>query len=242
MIHPLIDKLSQKFQQTQNFVSESVNSLTQSAQQAGSSWKETATDATHRAVDTVTTTIEQAKVSVEQTLESAEQAKNATSAAVSTAISSSLNIWVEEHPRLFRLVQILGWAVNHPIISLVIVLFALAIIFSLVKAIGRLIESASLSLLQVPLKLLHSLVKSLFLASTKIGNLAVTKLTSAERTHNIPALLPEIPQTTYKDKQQRLTEISLRLEEIQQEQNQLLKEAAVILASKESAIEVDSIQ
>ncbi|MEC4812413.1 MAG: hypothetical protein SAK29_03925 [Scytonema sp. PMC 1069.18] len=223
-------------------MNESIHSLTQSTQQAGDSWKESVSDVTDIAVDTVTTTFEQAKVSVEQTLGSAEQAKNATSTAVSTAISSSINSWVEEHPILFRLIQILSWAANHPIISLVILLFALAIIFSLVKAIGRLIESASLSLLQVPFKLLLTLVKSLFLASTRVGNLAVTKLTPAEVNYNIPALLPETPQISPKDKQQRLAEISLRLEEIQNEQNQLLKEAAAILASEEIDIKVDSIQ
>jgi predicted transcriptional regulator len=42
-----------------------------------------------------------------------------------------------------------------------------------------------------------------------------------------PATSPEI----YKDKQQRLAEISMRLEAIQKEQKQLLQEATELLAT-----------
>ena len=234
----LSEKVFQHFQQTKDLVNQNVNSLTQSAQQIGESWKQTATQATSQAVDRVTTNFGQAKASLEQTLQSAEQVKSTTSAAVQTAISSSVGDWFEQHPTLMRLVQILGWAVNHPIISLVILVFALAIVWSLIKAIGRIIESASLSLLQVPLKLLQGLVKISFLSFTKVSSLAVKQLNDTKTSDNIPTLLPVVSPQIYKDKQQRLVDISTRLEEIQKEQNQLLQEAAAIVASEKTDLEV----
>lgn len=234
----LSEKVFQHFQQTKDLVNHSVNSLTQSAQHIGESWKQTATQATSQAVDTVTTNFGQAKASLQETLESAQQVKSTTSAAVQTAISSSVVDWFEQHPTVMRLVQIFGWAVNHPIISLVILLFALAIAWSLIKAIGRIIESASLSLLQVPFKLLQAFVKISFLLFTKVSNLAVKQLNDTKTSDHIATLLPVASPQIHKDKQQRLVGISTRLEEIQKEQNQLLQEAAAILASEKIDVEV----
>lgn len=225
--------ISLGFQQTKDFVNQSVNSLTKSAQQIGQSWQETTYQATNRTVDTVTTTLEQAKASVEQTFQSADKVKNTTSVAIQTAISSAMSDWFEQHPTLLRIVHILGWAANHPIISLVILVFALAIIWSLIKAIGRIVESASLSVLQVPLKLLQALAKFSFVSFTKVGNLVFKQLTDTKTTGNsVSNLLPKFSPQIHKEKQQRLVEISTRLKEIQQEQNQLLQEAAELLASE----------
>jgi hypothetical protein len=224
--------ISLGFQQTKDFVNQSVNSLTKSAQQIGQSWQETTYQATNRTVDTVTTTLEQAKASVEQTLQSTYPVKNTTSVAIQTAISSAMSDWFEQHPTLLRIVHILGWAANHPIISLVILIFALAIIWSLIKAIGRIVESASLSVLQVPLKLLQALARLSFVSFTKVGNLVFKQLTDTKTTDSIPNILPTISPQIHKQKQQRLLEISTRIEEIQQEQNQLLQEAAELLASE----------
>ncbi|ARV60924.1 hypothetical protein BZZ01_21950 [Nostocales cyanobacterium HT-58-2] len=236
----LSEKVLQHFQQTKDFVNQSVNSLTQSAQQMGESWKQTATQATSQAVDTITTNFGQAKASVEQTLQSAEEVKNTTSTAVQTAISSSIGHWFEQHSTLMRLVQILNWAANHPIISLVILVFALALVWTLIRAIGRIIESASLSLLRVPFKLLQGFLKASFLLFTKVSSLAVKQLTDTKTktTDNIPTFLPVVSPQIHNHQQQRLVEISTRLEEIQQEQNQLLQEAAAILASEKINVEV----
>jgi len=234
----LPDGVFQRFQQAKDFVNEKVNSLTESAQQVGESLQNTATQTTDQARDRVTTTLGQAKASVEGTLQTAEQIKSTTTSAVQTAITSSVNDWFTEHPAIFRLVQILGWAANHPIISLVVLLFALAIFWSIIKAIGRLIESASLSILRVPLKFLQAVIKFSFLSFTKVGGLAVKQLTVAKTTDNILALPPATSQSIHQDKQQRLAVISSRLEEIQKEQNLLLQEAAELLASDKINIKV----
>ncbi len=222
----------QRWQNVKDFVGGSVNSLSNSAQQTGESLKTTATTTTDKAIDTVTT-------SLEQTWQTAEQFKNTTSGAVKDAMASSASDWLTQHPIFFRLVQILGWAANHPIISVVILLFALALIWSIIKAIVRLIETASWSILKVPLKLLQTLIKVSFLSLTKVGSFAVQRMTATETIDNLPALLPEDSQPT---KQQRLAEISSRLATIQKEQHELLQEAADLIAADTIDIEVSKIK
>lgn len=167
---------------------------------------------------------------LEQTLQGAEQIKNATSQTVQTAISSSLNHWFEQHPILFRFVQLLDVAAHHPIISIVILLFAFSILSSFVKAISRFIEVASLSLLQLPLRGLQFLAKMGLRLFSKIAGSDAKQVPSTQMIYgDIPSLLPDKAQPILKDKQQRLADISIRLEEIQKEQNKLLQELAEIL-------------
>ena len=147
-----------KLAKTVNITSDSaVDTATVTAQQA----KDSLTATTHRAVDAVTTvtsdsvktiteTAQQAKDSLEQTLQTTGQLKNTTSEAIQTAISSSVNDWLVRHPVVLRLVQALLWATNHPILSLIVFLIALALTWSLIKAVGRLFEIAGLSLLKAP--------------------------------------------------------------------------------------------
>ncbi|MBD0303349.1 MAG: hypothetical protein ICV85_14615 [Tolypothrix sp. T3-bin4] len=136
-----------------------------------------------------------------------------------------------QHPAIFRMVQIFTWGSNHPIISLIILLFTIAIASSIIKAIVRLIETASWSILQVPFKLLFALIKVSFFSFIKFTNIALKKVTSPQPVNNLPALPPATYPEIYKDKQQRLAEITMRLEAIQKEQKQLLQEATELLAT-----------
>ncbi|MEH2306281.1 hypothetical protein [Nostoc sp.] len=222
----------QRLQNVKDFVGENVNSLSNSAQQVGESLKATATTTTDKAINTVTT-------SLEQTWQTADKFKTTTSGAVKDVMASSVSDWLTQHPIFFRLVQILGWATNHPIISIVIFLFALALVWSIIKAIVRLIETASWSVLQVPLKLLQALIKVSFLSLTKVGSFAVQQFTATKTTDNLPALLPENFQP---NKKQRLVEISHRLEAIQKEQHELLQEATDLIASDTIDIEISKIE
>ncbi|WP_375511708.1 hypothetical protein [uncultured Nostoc sp.] len=222
----------QRLQNVKDFVGENVNSLSNSAQQVGESLKATATTTTDKAIDTVTT-------SLEQTWQTADKFKSTTSGAVKDAMASSVSDWLIQHPILFRLVQILGWAANHPIISIVILLFALALLWSIIKAIVRLIETASWSILQVPLKLLQALIEVSFVSLAKVGSFTVQQITGTKTTDNLPTLLPENLQ---QNKQQRLAEISSRLEAIQKEQHELLQEAADLIATDTIDIEISKIK
>ena len=222
----------QRLQNVKDFVGENVNSLSNSAQQVRESLKETATTTTDKAINTVTT-------SLGQTWQTANKFKSTTSGTVKDAMASSASDWLTQHPICFRLVQILGWATNHPIISIVILLFALALFWSIIKAIVRLIETASWSILQVPLKLLQALIKVSFLSLTKFSGFAVQRMTATETIKNLPTLLPENFQPS---KQQRLAEISSRLEAIQKEQHELLQEAADLIADDTIDIEISKIK
>lgn len=230
----LSEGVVQGFQQTQDFVHQRIHSLTTSAQQVSESLKQTATQATDRVIDRATTTIEQG-------WQTAEHVKHTTSAAVQTAIASSVNDWLTQHPIFLRLFQILAWATNHPIISFIILLFIIALIWSIIKAIIHLIETTSWSILQFPLKLFPALITATFLYLTKLVRFAVAKMTVEKKTDNVTTIIPEISPTIYESKQQRLAEISQRLKVIQQEQNQLLQEAADLIGSDAIDIKVEQI-
>lgn len=208
----------QSWQIVKDYLNQSVNSLTNSAQQLEQSLQQSTTTATDKAVDAVTTTIG-------QSWQTAEQIKNTASVAVQTAINSSANDWLAQHPTFLRLVQMLSWASNHPIISLIILLFAIALIWNLIKVIVRLIETASLSILQVPLKLIQGLIKFSIFSFSQASNFATQKLNN----HQTSVVLTTNTQIIYPDKQQRLAEISRRLQAIQQEQQELLKEASELM-------------
>lgn len=154
-----------------------------------------------------------------------------------------MNDFLNQNRSIFQLAQIIGWAANHPIISFVILLFILAILGSIIKAIARLIESASKSILQVPLNLVLAVIRFGLSSFTQISNLAIKKLADSHTSNNnIPILPPENYQDIHIEKQQRLQEISQRLAEIQKEQNELFQEAAELLATSKIESEQEIIE
>ncbi|BAY68398.1 hypothetical protein ACN23B_13905 [Anabaena sp. FACHB-709] len=220
----LSEGLLQHWQTAKGYVDQRVNSLTDSAQKLGQSLQETTNTTTDKTIDAVTKTLG-------QSWQTAEQIKSTTSVALKTAIDASVNDWLVQHPTFWRLVQILVWATNHPIISLIILLFTIALIWSIIKAIMRLIETASASILQVPLKFIQALIQFVILSLTKVGSFAIQKISNHHIIDDAKALSMTKTEVFHQDKQQRLIDISHRLEEIQQEQQQLLQEAQELIAS-----------
>ncbi|WGV27583.1 hypothetical protein [Halotia branconii] len=216
----LPDEVLQRWQNIKDFVGENVDSLTNSAQQVRESLRETTT------------------TTLEQSWQTAEQVKNTTSGVVQSAIVASFDDWLIQHPAFLQLLQILGWAANHPIISLVILLFGIALVWSIIKAIMRLIEQASWSILQVPLRLIQVLIKAIVLSLLKISSFTIQKIKGTQTTDN----LSTNSLTIYQSKQQRLAEISSRLEVIKQEQNELLQEAADLISSDSNEIKIPTIK
>lgn len=225
----------QRWQTAKNAVKQSVNSINNSVQQFSQSLKETANTTTDQALDTVTTTLEKAKVSIEQTWQTAEQIKSTTSGTLQTAVTDFVNDLLTQHPAFLRLFHILDWGVNHPIISLITLLLGIALTWNLIKAIIRLIETASWSILQIPLKLIWAVIKLSFVSLTQLRGLAVQPVTETKPTNKL-TVLPTNPQTIHQDKHQRLAEITRRLETIQQEQQELLQEAADLIATEKIEI------
>ena len=149
---------------------------------------------------------------------------------IQRAIASSVNSWLQAYPAATSLMQVLSWASTHPLVSLVLFLLGIAIIFSLIKAISRFLEILGLLILKVPFQLIQGLIKVSFQGLVKIGNLAF-KGQIVEQSSNLLPLQNTKPHLIEKDKQQRLAEISTRLEAIRQEQNQLLEEVTTLLNS-----------
>ena len=156
-----------------------------------------------------------------------------TSELMQAAINDSVGDWLQEHPLVLQLVQLLLWATNHPIISIIVLIFSIAIAWILIKAVSRLIETAGLSLLQLPL----TLGKFLLIVSAKFvgkfGRLAVKQVVGNQTDEAVilhkSTLQLVNSESEQINKQQRLTEIFTRLEAIQQEQNQLIQELSAIL-------------
>ncbi|MGB3656186.1 MAG: hypothetical protein WBA41_33920 [Rivularia sp. (in: cyanobacteria)] len=213
------ENLIQRLQQTKEAVGENLNYVTDKAQQVSDDWKQTATQNTQNAIDKFSNTIEQ----------------NLPEVSVQTVVSSSVADWFEQHPAFLGIIKSFNWAANHPIISLILIVFGLAILWSLIKAIGRLIESASLSILKIPLKLLGSFIKYIWRSLSKFSKKATNKIIDA-KIDNASEL--QLHNTAYQlityNKQQRLKDISARLEEIQKEQQELLQEAADILDTEKN--------
>lgn len=182
----------------------------------------------NEAADTLKETTEKAQ----ETLQITENISSKTSDAIQTAIASSSSQWLQDHQPVLHLVQLLIWATDHPIVSIITLVFALTITWILIKAIGRLIETATLSLLQAPLKLSQILLGVSAKSLSNFGGLVAKQFVGAKNTESL-ILQDSIFQPIHQNKQQRLTEISIRLEAIQKEQNELLQEAMAIIVSEQ---------
>ena len=150
--------------------------------------------------------------------------------AIQRAIASSVNEWLQAHPPVFRLVQMLIWASDRPIVSLIIFILVVAIALSLIKGIGRLFEIFGLSILKAPFKLVLGLTGFSLKSLGKFGGFFFKQLPVANNGETA-ALADATSQPIENDKQQRLAEISTRLEAIRQEQNELLQELTALIRS-----------
>jgi hypothetical protein len=152
---------------------------------------------------------------------------------IQRAIASSADQWLQTHPAVYKLVQMLVWGSNHPVWSFVIFIVVVAIALNLIKLIGQLIEVASRSLILAPFKLIFVALKVSFQYLWKAISLVFKKdvTTNNAETLTLPDTTSE---TVEQSQQQRLTEIATRLEALRQEQNELLQEAASLISSEQS--------
>lgn len=145
--------------------------------------------------------------------------------------------WLNSNPSIFRLLQLVFWGTEHPIWGLIILLVTLALIWNLFKGFSYLVVILAKQIAQTPLKLTRLIWRVSTKSMQQVSTLAVKKLIG-QKTTELPALPPANSLPVQINKQQRLAEISSRLAEIQQEQNELLQEVAVILGSDKTNMEV----
>lgn len=178
--------------------------------------------------DKITSNIGYIKDSFGQALQAAEEIKQSTSTAIQTSVNSPLNDLLYQHPAIFQILKFIAWVVNHPIRGILLILLGIAIIWSIIRAIVRLIEVASLSILKTPLTFMWLFIKYVGQFLSKFTIISWNKFKDANTTEIIH--LEEMDsQLRENNKQKRLGEISVRLIEIQKEQHALLEEASELI-------------
>ncbi len=153
--------------------------------------------------------------------------KDTSSAAMQNAIASSVENWLQAHPVVSRIFNTITWAIDRPVISFVVIILILAITFSMIKGLNRLLEMVGLSLLQAPFKLIENIFKFGWLGSLGIKHKFTNQSVADLAFNDAKVAIAQNPQ-------QRLAEISQRLQVLQQEHNELLQEAAALLAPNKS--------
>lgn len=154
------------------------------------------------------------------------------------AIASSEVIkWLDSNPVFLRLLDWVFWGINHPIWGLITLLTIFALLWNLFKSFSYLVALLAREIMQLPMRLLRFTWRVSTKSIQQVGNLALKQFRDTKTTE-IPALPPASSQLVQIDKQQRLTEISSRLEEIQKEQNELLQEVALLLGGEKITVEI----
>lgn len=199
-----------------------INLVPESIEKISDSWRNKLAEKTNQAIDNVTNTLENSWQNV-------TDISNTTSGVVETAISSYISDMITQHPTVSKTVEILQWATSHPIISAVLLLFLIAFLWSIVKGIVRLIETASWSIFKIPLKLFQVIITVSFtklfqLFKNKNINQNIEDKSTQQKNNQI-----DLNKINCQDKQKRLIEINYRLESIHQEQQELLKEASELI-------------
>jgi hypothetical protein len=185
-------------------------------------------------VDKINSSIGYVKNSFGQALQTAEEIKQSTSTAIQTSVNSPLNDFLYQHPAMFQILKFIGWVANYPIRGVLIILLGIAVIWSIIRAIVRLIEIASLSILKTPLTFMWLFIKYIGQILSKFTIVNWNKFKDAN-TREIIHLEEMDSQLRENDKHKRLGQISVRLIEIQKEQNALLEEASELINSEKSA-------
>jgi hypothetical protein len=218
-------QLHQHFENTKQMLNNNIHSLAEKAERTSSSIQQITTETKTRAIDSV-------KDTFGKTLQTAEQIHQSTSTAIQSSINSPINDWLQQHPLIYQLVKFLGWASNHPIWGAVIILLVIAIAWSLIRAIARFIESASLSIIKTPLKIIWVFFGYIWQLLRKLTLFNLNKFNNTNQAQITPLIDASFTNVD-SDKQARLAEISMRLTEIHSEQSALLAEAAKLLKSED---------
>ncbi|WP_242721810.1 hypothetical protein [Microcoleus vaginatus] len=229
--------ISEVANQAVSRVSETTNKAVEAVSHSGATAKETINQTTNSAVNTlnqstsqtverVNQVTETAKASLEDNIQKAGIMSDATSNALQRAIDGTVKNWMDSHPLVF-------WLVSHPLISLAMLLLFIFIILGFLQALGNFFAKGWLFILQIPLKLMQGVLSLGSKSVSNLGGVVVNSLVSKNpEDKNNSALQLRGVESNSLESQERLANILIRLEAIQQEQNQLLQEASAILGNK----------
>ncbi len=192
-----------------------VNNISQVSAKAVDSIAET----TKHAEDSLLESVEKTKNSLDDALQKAELLSKTVSTEVERAVSSLINheldnlrSWIDAHPVISWMLKSLIWSINHPIMSIFIILLSIYITWQLFKSFSHLLEQGLLATLTAPFKFFLSLFK-----------LSFKPLTFWQRNFN--------DSSNSQDSNERLAKLLSRLEAIKQEQNGILQEITTIVSA-----------
>ena len=163
---------------------------------------------TGEAIATLHETVGQAQNSLEATMRRAENLSGGMADVLQHAVATAVQNWLSAH-------RFWGWLIQHPLVSVLLILVLLTLLRGLLGAIAQFVEQAWVAVLRSPLEL----GKWLLGVGTKSFQLAIT---------------PGTAKREVDSKQQRLTEILNRLETLKQEQDALLQEVKTLLGSEKA--------
>ncbi|TAE54709.1 MAG: hypothetical protein EAZ87_21625 [Nostocales cyanobacterium] len=216
---------------------DNINLWMQPAQKLGNSLQNQLEKTTDKTINTVNNTFDQAQSSL-------TAITNSTSAVMETTInnyfSDYFSDFVIRYPIVLKTLKTCTWVINHPVMSAIILLLIIAFIWSIIKGIVRLIETASWSIFKVPLKLLQALfliVWKKLIQLIPVPKFKLDGLLKFTKYQDLTTL--SVNNMSFQDKQERLLAINHRLELIHQEQQQLLKEAAILINSDNENLLID---
>jgi hypothetical protein len=152
--------VTQRWQILKNGINQNLDSFTQSVQQQA------------------TKTTDNTKDYLENNWHNVEKITNNTSGVIQKTINTSVHDFLSQYPWFFQVLEIFTWGINHPVRGGIILLFTIAVIWSIIKAIVRIIETASWSILKIPFILLQKLLKSLWITFPKVGIFGIGKIQS----------------------------------------------------------------
>lgn len=168
-----------------------------------------------------TQTTDNTKAYLENNWQNVEKITNNTSEVIQKNINTAIHDLFSQYPWFFQILEVFTWGINHPVRGLITLLFTIALLGSIIKAIVKVIETASWSILKIPFILLQKLLKSLWMTLSQLGIFGIGKIKTNQFNNN---------------RQQRLAEISQRLEVIHSEQKGLLQEAAKLMKLENTMI------
>lgn len=217
------DALTNSANTAVNAISKSTNQAVDILSQTTDKAKAALSETKNQAVNTITANTEQAKASLEASIKKAEGVSGKASEVLQNAISSLISDWINAHPKLF-------WLVSHPFISLALLFVAILVISGLLKALSQFFEKGWLVILQAPVRFVRFIFISVYQFIRSLStrnNLVIESIKPVD-------LQPLSSQSLAHKK--RLAEIISRLDALNQEQKQLMQEAASILKSDEVSV------
>ena len=212
------------------FLETNKNSFNQVAGQAIN----TVTEGTNQFIDTISKTSDKGKAVVGDTFQIAENLSNAFSTQFAKAINSvilqqveAIKIWIDAHPGLSRLTNACIWGINHPILSVLMLFFAMFILWQLFKILSRWVEQALVFTIKAPFQFARFLFSQSF---KSLNQIAGKGLTIQQTDANVLDLNSSVSDSTVYEQKEQIATILIRIEKLRQEQNDLLQELKAILA------------